>query len=199
MTRLLMLFLLAGCAEELTLDPSPDDPSDPDLDPDDPDAGPGWLRIVDEDTAAITVRIDATAHATWRYLDLDARAAVDIDDPIQDLGWHLGAARFNLKLNGGISGPGEVEAAWVPLARFDDPIAAPVDGWRSDAPGDGDASAPSYALGDWYDYDVTTHLLTPKLGVYVIRSPEQAWVFEVLSYYDDAGNSGFLTVRWRDL
>lgn len=198
MTRMLLLALLVGCAEDLELT-SDTDLADTDTDTDETDDTPSWLRVLHEDDGAIRVQIDATDVTTWRYLDLVERRPVQIDDAATSPAWHLGASRFNLALNGGTSGPGELEAVFVPGADFEDAIDEPTEGWRRDRLDDEtDPPSPDYALGEWYDYDVNTHVLTPRDGVYVLRSPTHSFVLAVLDYYDDAGNSGFLTIAWRE-
>ena len=53
-----------------------------------------------------------------------------------------------------------------------------------------------YAIGaTWFEYDFGTHTLTPRLEVYVARRGDSIAVFELKSYYDARGESGFFTVR----
>lgn len=54
--------------------------------------------------------------------------------------------------------------------------------------------------GAWYDYDASTHAITPKDAVFVSVSPggELVAMWEVASYYDERGESGVFTLRWRD-
>lgn len=53
-----------------------------------------------------------------------------------------------------------------------------------------------YAIGAyWYDYDLATHALSPRSEVYVVRQASQATLFELVSYYDERGTSGFFTLR----
>lgn len=197
--RLLLLALALGCAEELTLPPEPVDAADPDDDPD-PSEHPPWWRPLDDDGSVLTVRIDATVHDTWRPIDLTLPGPIAVDDLATSVAWHLAVRRFHLAINGGVSGPGGIEAAFVEGATIDGPISVPADGWRTDvdAP-DTDPPTVEHALGDWYHYDPSTHVLTPRPGVFVLRSAEAAWAVRVDGYYDDAGNSGFPTLRLRAL
>jgi hypothetical protein len=197
--RMVALALSLGCAEELTLPVDPALPIDP-VDEPDPDAPAGWWRPLGVDGDVTTVRIDATSHAEWRTIDLSAPSPVAVEDPATSLAWHLAVRRFNLAINGGVSGPGALEAAFVPGAAIDGPISLPSDGWRTD---DLDASSDppgvDHALGDWYHYDPSTHVLTPRRGVYAIRSADAVWAVQIASYYDEAGNSGFPTLGLRAL
>lgn len=200
MIRLLLPLLLLGCAEELTLPDPVDDPGDDDTgEPGEPDAA-AWFDVLDDADGILTVRIDATNGQIWRTVDLVAGAPVDVPEVATSTAWHLGASRFNLAINGGVSGPGGLQAAFVPGVSVEDAVEAPADGWLTDAwAPDSDPPTVEHALGDWYDYDPSTHVLTPKAGVYVIRGSEVAVVLQVVGYYDDAGNSGFPTLRWRAL
>lgn len=47
----------------------------------------------------------------------------------------------------------------------------------------------------WYDYDSTTHALSPKDLVYVVRHGDALTLLELLSYYDERGSSGFFSLR----
>ncbi len=50
----------------------------------------------------------------------------------------------------------------------------------------------------WYDYDPRTHVLTPKDQVFQLRhAGEPVGVFEITSYYDERGESGFFTLNTR--
>lgn len=53
-----------------------------------------------------------------------------------------------------------------------------------------------YAIGSqWYNYDSTTHALTPKALVWQIRKGDQPLaLIEILSYYNDKGDSGYFTL-----
>lgn len=60
--------------------------------------------------------------------------------------------------------------------------------------------SPTPFMGDdpWYDYDATTHVLTPKDRAHVVQTAAGGtFAVEVLSYYDDAGTAGVLTLSWR--
>src|SRR5262245_57053426 len=61
---------------------------------------------------------------------------------------------------------------------------------------------PSSAFGEWYDYDVATHILSPKLQVYVVRTRSGSLVkLQIETYYgDDAGlESALYRVVWAPL
>lgn len=61
----------------------------------------------------------------------------------------------------------------------------------------------AYGVGaSWFDYDMTTHAITPKPKVYRLDlSQHTAVLFNVESYYDDRGTSGNfrLGLQWVDM
>jgi hypothetical protein len=50
---------------------------------------------------------------------------------------------------------------------------------------------------DWYDYDSSTHTLTPSPVVYAVRRGGAITLVEIVSYYDDEGESGIFSLRAR--
>ena len=58
---------------------------------------------------------------------------------------------------------------------------------------------PTYVTAGWYDSDENHHI-NPLDYVYVVHTNDDNYVaFEVLSYYDDMGNSGAFTIDWKYL
>lgn len=56
----------------------------------------------------------------------------------------------------------------------------------------------SYGIGaDWYDYESGSHVVTPRDLVYRLDYGDARAAFEVTSYYDERGESGFLSFRVR--
>ncbi|MCK6525400.1 HmuY family protein [Myxococcota bacterium] len=181
--------LCLGCAPDLREDRATD--SLP------PSADTGAL-FTDGDERSLTV--NATATDAWVYLSLSDGALLSPADPAQDLGWRLALQRYNLAVSGGVSGPAGVEVAPVEGQSLDEVTAAPADGWRTDlADADGDG-VPEYALGDWYVYDATTHVLTPADRVYALCDGAGAcFKLAVEGYYDDAGTPAMVSLRWAPL
>jgi hypothetical protein len=134
--------------------------------------------------------VDATSETEAVGYDLDTAAVVDLSDPA----WDLSFLRYFVRLNGGVSGPGTVEAVPVPGVPFDEVVDVPAEGWATDAP-DADADGvEELVLLDWYVYDDVAHTLTPADVVYVIRSGEGlAYKLSFLSYYDNAGTPAVIS------
>jgi hypothetical protein len=169
--RLLAPLLLAGCAPDLS----------DELDPGPPSTLPPGVVLV-----------DATSETEAVGFDLDAGAEVDIASADRDLSF----LRYHVRLNGGASGPGTVEAAVIAGVAYDDVVAAPVDGFATDAPdADGDG-LDELVFAGWYTYDQTTHTLEPADVVYVVRTTGgAAHKVGFLSYYDEAGTPAMITFR----
>lgn len=182
------------------------------LNNDAPNTNPG----TDEDDAGLStdcstipapreLAINATSAEQWVYLDLARGRTVNVTgDPAASRAWDLAFRRFAIKQNGGVSGSGGVETA-VAQGTFDSVTEPPSEGFASDAPdGADDDLEPDYLLstGDtgWYDYDTTTHTLSPRAQVYVVRSVDgYPFKLVVLNYYSAAGTSGHPKIRFQPL
>jgi len=156
-----------------------------DIQPDgDPDAAPGGKVITTPaDDGSSTTRLDATAEDAWTALDLDSGAEAET-------GWDLAGQRFHLRLGDGL------RVARLDGASFATVATAPEGGWLEDV-------AEDYAFerdGGWFDYDMATHVLTPKPIVWVVATTDDAYVkLAIESYYDDAGTAAVFTLRWQPL
>lgn len=160
-------------------------------------AGGPNVRHQGEEGAAMLTHVDATDDEAWVHIGLPSGRQVDVGESSGDDPWVLGLRRFHAKLNGGVSGDVGVEAAMLEDVRFEDITRAPADGYLSDmADGDDENEDPDYALASWYDYDVATHLLTPRPLVYVIRNGETHYKLKFTDYYDEAGTSGHPSFLW---
>jgi hypothetical protein len=148
--------------------------------PDVPDASPfeptsGKFATSRRADGSFTTIVDASSETAPTLGDFETGTAALETDP-----WDLAFQRFRISPASGVE-IALVEAAFVDVA------VAPASGW-STAPVD-----------DWYDYDSTTHVLTPRAVTYALRTPASTLKLEIENYYDDAGNAGFFTLHWRSL
>ena len=146
-------------------------------------------------------QVNASDMTSWVYLQLASGKEVSPTDPQSSTEWDLALLRHQIKVNGGISGRGGVEVALVAGTAFSALTAAPQSGYVTDQVDSTDDDAdPDYAFvqrGTWYDYNVMTHVLTPKNQVYVVRATGGAYYkLQMTGYYDMAGSSGYPTFRW---
>lgn len=193
----LVLLVATGCAPDLRdwVQTSDQPPGSGRGDSDGDAANPGGTLDTGADLSEVReVQLDSSDHERWIHYDFERQGVVDSDLP-----WDFAAQRYQIKLNGGVSGDGEVLASILETSDWET-VAVPDAGWRTDeADADGDGT-PEYVFADWYDYNAETHVLTPRPLVYVLQSVEgRFFKLQILNYYDEAGTSGFLTLRWAEL
>jgi hypothetical protein len=162
------------------------------------------ITTEDNGDASFTTRVRAEDADTWVYFDFQSGAQVTPDVPQDDDGWDLAFQRFHIRSNGGSSGSGDAEVAVLADDDFDALEAAPDGGYIADSEdGDDEGSEPdtAFELGDgWYAYDPSSHTLSTRGLVYVVRTPEGDYFkLELLDYYDAAGNDGRPSFRWAPL
>lgn len=191
--RLLLPVLAAACAPDLADIHDWDDGEGPW----DTGTTASLVQTTDEGGTFLTA-VDATSGAVWTALDLDADGAETTDD---QPGWDLKFQRFEVAVNGGITGDGGVEAVWMDGGTLEGLTAVPDEGWATDEPdGSDDNDLPDYVFRPWFDYDGETHVVTAHPGVFAVRSTEGAhFGVQMLSYYDEAGSSAMLSLRWKRL
>ncbi len=184
--------LLGGCARDLRTWVDRDDaPPASTVATGETLASTGTLDTGADLSVEHVVRIDATDEVEPVHYDFEREGLV-----ASDLPWDLQIRRYVVALNGGSSGTGQ-GAAVALEGGCDAVVEAPAEGWVEDAQdADGDG-IDELALNDWYDYDVETHVLTPRPLCWVLRSAEgDHYALEFLDYYDDAGTPAMLLLRW---
>ena len=134
------------------------------------------------------------------YFSLTSGEAVTPSDPAGSMDWDLHFSGYVIRVNGGISGPGQGGAfpAYQTGQAFDEIDKAMGFGYFADRAG----SAFSTETGEWYSYDSTTHLLSTRNHVYVIDTGDGLYKMQLLNFYQEvegAPVSGFITFRWRPL
>ncbi len=188
----------SGCAEDLSLR----------LGPDAGNALDGLVTIEHVGDGSSQVRLDCKSEARWVHFDLSTGRSFiteDGDAAGSEGAWDLAFQRFNIKLNGGVSGEGGVEVAWMDEVDFAE-VAAIADNMvfatdSEDSDGDG-ISEYVMSIGDnrWYSYNVMSHVLTPKEIVYLVKGHSGDYFkFAMIEYYDDAGTAGYPKFRWAPL
>ncbi len=141
--------------------------------------------------------VDATSYQSSVYIELDGVPhLVDETAP-----WDVRVKRFEIAVNGGVSGDAGVEVAFLPDVSLDDLETPPQTGYATDAEdGPDDDELPDLVFGTWYDYDDSSHVLTPVPGAWIVHTSDAAYVaLAIDDYYDDAGTSGVLSLRWKSI
>lgn len=192
LTPLTLLTALTGCFETIAHE-APDAAPEPDA-----TLGGKYTTTRGNDGTYTTV-VDSTSATEWTYGDFASGKETSATEP-----WDLRFQRFHISTNGGVSGAGGVEVVPVVGVPFAQVTSPPAMGWRSDAAdGDDPDTDPEYAFeqdAGWYDYDPTTHVVTPKALVWIVKTRGGAMIkVQIEKYYDDAGTAGWLSLRWRPL
>lgn len=145
---------------------------------------------------------------TRKYWLLDIRTGKQVDNKTDSATnkWHFGfrveARKMNIITNGGSSGPGGCEARVV-QGVFDTYNNAPAEGYASDK--SGEPAIPNKVPNSWVDYNMTTHMLTPKAGaIILLKTGEGRYAkMEIISFYKGApvppvkyDDIGYFTLRY---
>lgn len=176
------------------------------------------VEVVEQGNGVFRLQVDASEEDAWIYFSLASASGVESPvDPKNSRTWDLGFRRFLVKSNGGVSGSGNVSVAAVPGASFEDLKVAPASGYVQDVAGaEPDPNAPDEVLqpevdyafnvehaespNGWYNYDPTSHTLSPAAVVYVVKAlDERFYKVEFVRYYNDAGSPAILTLRFAEI
>lgn len=147
-----------------------------------------------------TFTVDATDENNWAYFSFEAGDTVAITDAENSNAWDLGFQRTRVKINGGISGPGEGGVVMLTETDFASVTAAPADGYLSDT-ADTLAIVPQSEKG-WYIYTgPPTHWVLPlEDRVFVIKAADGTFAkVRFTGYYEDnenKQNSGFMSFEF---
>lgn len=125
-------------------------------------------------------RIDATRESGWVRLSLGAGAQVT------DASWDLEFQRIIIRVNHPLA---------VVNMRFEEVTQAPAEGYVED--GDTLDDLAFSQLGEWWNYDLQTHTVSPKAKTFILKiDGETYYKLAVRDYYDDAGTTGLVTLDW---
>ena len=149
---------------------------------------------------SVTFTIDATNREAWAYFSFASGDTVDVADAENSEAWDIGFQRTQVKLNGGVSGPGMGSVVMLTETTFEAVTVAPADGYLSDTD-DTLAIVPQSEKG-WYIYTgPPLHQVLPLEGrVFVVKAAEGTFAkIRFIGYYKDNENkkdSGFITFEY---
>ncbi len=151
----------------------PDDTGDTDTD------DPGDEIVCSEDEAKVVVTdvAEGVQQAVLDTTSVEESACLGFDAGHATEGWDLAVMKWTFVSSG--------EVAELPGQDFDALTAAPSEGFVAD---DG-TGAP---MADWYDYDPSTHVISPQDKVYVVHTAGgDYYKLQLTSYYpaDDADHT----------
>lgn len=165
--------------------------------------------------ATIEIEVRATSRSAWTYCDLAISGTTTADGP-----WDLAFQRFQIATNSGTSGSGSGGAcntgltdinAVTGVSQFSGSTDGQcpnfqVDSLQNATIGDtGGSSTSSFnanpVMVEWYNYNSSTHVLTSKNEVYVVRSSDGSthYAVQMTDYYSDAGTSGYPSFRFKQI
>lgn len=148
----------------------------------------------------LTFTIDTTNREAWVYFSFASGDTVNVEDAENSEAWDIGFQRTQVKLNGGISGPGMGSVVMLTETTFEAVTEAPADGYLSDAE-DTLAIVPQSEKG-WYIYTgPPAHWILPlEDRVFVIKAADGTFAkVRFIGYYKDNENkkdSGFVTFEY---
>jgi hypothetical protein len=179
--RFAMLLLLSqGCAGDL----KPGDKND----------------RLDEEDPFQTTTVDASGD-DWAYFSFAQKEQILVENALESGDWDLGFLRFQIKINGGVSGKVGLKIAladktYDELTHVKQVPAGAT--YVTDKMGTHPLNDPGLAFltleGGWYDYDFTTHIVTPKDRVYVIDTGRLFYKMQLLEY--TGGDATRIKFRW---
>ena len=149
---------------------------------------------------SLTFTIDATNRETWAYFSFASGDTVKVEDAENSEAWDIGFQRTQVKLNGGISGPGMGSVVMLTETTFEAVTEAPEDGYLADTE-DTLAIVPQSEKG-WYIYTgPPAHWILPlEDRVFVIKAADGTFAkIRFIGYYKDNENkkdSGFVTFEY---
>lgn len=130
--------------------------------------------------------IDATSEVDFTFFNFASRETVSVSDPQTDTTWDIAFKRYQIILNGGVSGDKGVMGVDLATTGSPDSIdfAAVLD--TPDVSAD-DWQEDSFVLAvdAWYSYDPFAHAIVPTEYVYVLKDALGQYVkFQVTDMFD---------------
>src|SRR5688572_14608193 len=191
--QIFLLLCLSACAPKLAEDPN------------DVEKTSDTVRTLLMEDGSFDTTIDATQEELWVAFSLDSGEEVFVVDQEKSRDWDLRFSRFNIRINSGVSGIGEVEVAVLQGAEYDSVIKAPAGEYfvdESDLDMDGDQDLAfrrpnDFSTNGWFEYDPRWHTVTPAEIVYVVHAMNGIFYkLEILDYYDENKEGGYPRFRW---
>ncbi|MEW5849772.1 MAG: HmuY family protein [Myxococcota bacterium] len=168
-------------------------------------------RAIQKTTVGARTDFSNESTTPFTYLRFSPTGKVEIHDrqSFTDTSWDLGFKNAVVRANGGQSGSGSVEVAWLDGVALEDVTSDQLPGlsYTTDVlitdecrPNTKPRVGADTAVGEWFIYDPQTHHLDPKDRTYVLKGTSSGNVlFRITSWYDDENVGGQYTLRWTTL
>jgi hypothetical protein len=156
-------------------------------------------------TGMFETMVAAIKDDAWVHFSFDTGQEVVLFDSFASNDWDLRFSRFNIRVNGGVSGPGDVEAGIMAKVPYDNVREVPAIEYKADGPdqdGDGDEDlvfreANESSTNGWFEYEPRFHTVSPADVSYIVKATNgTVYKMEVTAYYDENGEGGFPKFRW---
>ena len=159
---------------------------------------------------ANTVVIDASSYDKWVYFSFEAGSTVEIPDYKTSMAWDLGFHRFDVRVNGGTSGPGQGGTFATGETDFNAVTTAPVVGYAlndsisiavdiSSMPPVMETVPGDTVLATW----ITMHngMAGPEYHysneVFVVKTASGKYAkIQLKDYFNDLGKSGHINMKY---
>lgn len=153
---------------------------------------PHPVEVGDTLVGPIVWTIDARSSEQWTFFDFSRGSTVQRPGPTD---WDLAVRRFRIIANGGPGFAGDGAIIDLGEVPFDSVREAPASGWIESVGQRMDSA--NTAIGKWYAYGFTSHLLTPRPRVWAVRTADGRYAkLEILGYYCPGADPGCLTIRY---
>lgn len=145
----------------------------------------GFSAEVPAQSSVEPVLVNATSVTASTYLSFQdgvLTASADATD------WQIAVKRTQFQTNSGTSGKGTVGIYDTEVSDFDAVTSCVAPSLTSDEllPASGAPGSLPYSgnsvLNAWYDYDMSTHIVTSKKDVYALSNGTQCFKFQTLGY-----------------
>lgn len=144
-----------------------------------------------------TITIDASSKTDWVYVDIDANFAISAEESAD---WDIAFRRYLIMLNPNANPP---TSAAVVESYLDDIDSIPgAESFLLDEVTENQEEGLVFnGESPWYNYDMNTHVLTPKepLSYLVQTSEDSVYGIAIMDYYDEFGTSGYVSFTYKKL
>ena len=132
-----------------------------------------------------------TVGSARTYFDLTSGAITSASN------WDIAFDGFAIRVNGGVSGNGSIRAVAVSTQPFD----AVTPALAASVPANvyaADAYTGMFSSKAWYRYNITgtDNQIWPTYDIYIVRRGSSYYKVQLVGYYDAAGRSRQITVRY---
>ena len=138
-----------------------------------------------------TITVDASGADAFVAVDLRSGEVVAVDDLESSSGWDIAFRRTVIRTNGGTSGPGQAAVAEAEEATLDAIVEPPpteafvADELLESPRPDVEPESGNAVLATWFDYDMTTHAVSPRDARFVMRTADGSLAkFQIVAWED---------------